>query len=82
MAAKKKTEEATGLHGYPVTEFRGPAGEKATVTSAVMEHNLRAAGFVPTDPKKAPTQADLSAAAEKADDTPAPTPATETQTSR
>ena len=62
MAAKKETE---GLYGYPVTEFKGPNGETATVTSAIMEHNLRAAGYAPKDPKKAPTQEDVTQAAAK-----------------
>lgn len=67
MAAKKDTE---GLHGYPVTEFKGPNGERATVTSAITEHNLRAAGYVPAK-GQGPTPEDVTKAAKADGTTPA-----------
>lgn len=87
MAAKKKDDDATavGLHGYPVTKFQGPAGEGdvVNVTSAVTEHNLRAAGYVPAKGQEAPTEEEKAEAAAKAETPSAPTPATTTtQTSR
>lgn len=85
MATKKKDEAPeTGLHGYPITTFQGPAGETdvVQVTSAITEHNLRAAGYVPAKGEDAPSEAEKAEAAAKAADTPAPTPATTTQTSR
>lgn len=86
VATKKKDDTpATGLHGYPLTRFQGPGGETdyVDVSSAVEEHNLRAAGYVPAKGQEAPTEAEKAEAAAKADDTPpAATPATTTQTSR
>lgn len=81
MAAKKKDPE-TGLYGYPVTTFQGPGGKTdvVQVTSAVMEHNLRAAGYAPAKGETAPTEEEEKAeAADKAPDTPAQTT---TQTTR
>lgn len=85
MAAKKKDDQPeTGLHGYPVTRFQGPNGDQdyVDVTSAVQEHNLRAAGYQPAKGQEAPTEEEKAEAAAKVADTPAPTPATTTQTSR
>lgn len=86
MAAKKKEDDATlvGLHGYPVTRFQGPGGDHdyVNVSSAVQEHNLRAAGYHPAKGEDAPTEEAKAAAAAKVADTPAPTPATTTQTTR
>lgn len=85
MAAKKKDDKAaTGLHGYPVTRFQGPGGDTdyVDVSSAVEEHNLRAAGYVPAEGQEPPAEDELVEAATKADPTPEPTPATTTQTSR
>ena len=80
MAAKKKDPE-TGLYGYPVTTFQGPGGKTdvVQVTSAVMEHNLRAAGYAPAKGETAPTEEEKAEAADKAPETPAQTT---TQTTR
>lgn len=80
MATKKKDPE-TGLHGYPVTRFQGPGGKHdyVDVTSAVQEHNLRAAGYHPAKGENAPTEEEKVEAAEKAPQTPAQTT---TQTTR
>ena len=65
MAAKKK-ESDTGLHGYPITRFQGPGGDTdvVDVSSAIQEHNLRAAGYVPAKGHTAPAEEDLADLAE------------------
>lgn len=84
MAAKKKAEPETGLHGYPVTRFQGPGGEHdyVDVTNAVTEHNLRAAGYVPAKGHEAPTETQVAQAAAKEAEAVEATPHTTTQTSR
>lgn len=83
MAARKTKDDdtAVGLHGYPITRFQGPGGKHdiVDVSSAVQEHNLRAAGYVPAK-GDTPTDTEKMEAAEA--HTPDVTPATTTRTTR